>query len=182
MRPGRRSVTTSFLAGPHFSPGVEASAWRPSLVNGIYLPRGGSAVVRVALLHREASAFGKVLYSALFIQMFIPSTSNERSDHTPAPRQSVLNSAPLWLYPYSSRRSHNRRNRLAKSFNAPPANYEPSDVQQSCIRQDEDDGERGGSRRGGGCSYPFVWLLWRRLSCSAETNSLATNSASLSSF
>lgn len=48
MRPGRRSVTTSFLPGTHFSPLREASARRRSVANVIYSPRG-CVVVNAAL-------------------------------------------------------------------------------------------------------------------------------------
>lgn len=48
MRPGRRSVTTSFLPGTHFSPLREARAWRLSVANVIYSLRG-CVVVNAAL-------------------------------------------------------------------------------------------------------------------------------------
>lgn len=106
MRPGRRSVTTSFLPGPHFSPRGEASTWGLSLVDVIYLLRGCLVVVSVAppaaasqpahaALHQEAAHssfcesvvcffFFFLIKMCLLNTLFIPSTENERRDHTPA--------------------------------------------------------------------------------------------------
>lgn len=52
MRPGRRSVTASFLPGTHFSPlggGQRARVRRLPVVNGIHAPRGRLAAVGAAL-------------------------------------------------------------------------------------------------------------------------------------
>lgn len=59
MRPGRRSVTTSFLPGTHFSPLGEASAWCLSVADVIYSLRGcvvvNAAVAAASLTIRAGS-------------------------------------------------------------------------------------------------------------------------------